>query len=123
MSTSCRQKSEVSFEPAKPTTPSRPRKLKGKPAPVARGAPTPAEMGAAAAATFGEKLRAARLEADLTQKELAARVGCHYKTVECLEQGSVTSAPTRGDQGPRWSTVVALSAALGLPVAHFLPGC
>jgi transcriptional regulator with XRE-family HTH domain len=56
-------------------------------------------------------LRELRAAAGLTQKALAERAGLTREAVACLETG-------RND--PRWKTVVALCAALGVTSDEFL---
>jgi transcriptional regulator with XRE-family HTH domain len=63
--------------------------------------------------TFADRLRTLRGRKGLTQSQLAAAVGIHPMTVAKLEGGS------RPD--PRWSTVLALADALGVPLDEFRP--
>lgn len=59
---------------------------------------------------FGPRLRALRLAAGLTQKQLADRVGMHYQNLARLE---------RGTRGPSWETVLKLADALGVSTEEF----
>ena len=43
---------------------------------------------------LGQRIRAARLKANLTQECLAELVGVHWKTVGCIEQGRYPFAVT-----------------------------
>jgi transcriptional regulator with XRE-family HTH domain len=60
---------------------------------------------------FGERLRELRAAAGLTQEQLAEKAGVKVGTLRDLEQ-------TRNS--PRWTTVVALSRALGVSCEAFL---
>jgi transcriptional regulator with XRE-family HTH domain len=68
--------------------------------------------GAAGVQTrFGERLRARRLAAGLSQEALAFSSGLHRTEISLLE---------RGGRDPRLSTVVRLAAALGADPAELL---
>lgn len=58
-------------------------------------------------------LKAARLEAKLTQEELAAKSGVEQTTISNLETGRV--------QSPSWATVAALAEALGVDPYKLFP--
>lgn len=62
--------------------------------------------------TFGERLKQLREAAGLSQPELAAKAGMHKFGIAKLE---------RGDREPSWSSVVALTKALGVDCREFLP--
>jgi transcriptional regulator with XRE-family HTH domain len=59
---------------------------------------------------FGQRLRALREEAGLTQAELAARIGYNQFSIAKLEQGI---------REPTWSTVLALCKALNVGCEAF----
>jgi transcriptional regulator with XRE-family HTH domain len=59
---------------------------------------------------FGARLRELREQAQLTQKALAERAGCHLRTITKLENGL---------QEPAWPLVLALCAALGVSCEEF----
>jgi transcriptional regulator with XRE-family HTH domain len=59
---------------------------------------------------FGDRLRALRERAGLTQRALAERAGCHLMTIAKLE---------RGAQEPAWPLVLALTRALGVDCLAF----
>ncbi len=59
---------------------------------------------------FAERLKRLRLEAGLTQVELARRSGMHKFGLAKIEQGI---------SSPRWETVLALARALGVSVSAF----
>jgi transcriptional regulator with XRE-family HTH domain len=59
---------------------------------------------------FGEKLKAAREAARLTQDQLAERAGIYIHVVSKLE---------RGAREPTWPTALKLAKALGVSVAAF----
>lgn len=61
---------------------------------------------------FGDRLRELRIEAGLTQKELAERSGLSFQAVRDLEQGV--------NFDPGWSSVVAMAEALGVTLDAFL---
>jgi transcriptional regulator with XRE-family HTH domain len=61
---------------------------------------------------FAAKLRHEREKANLSQRELAESVGCHYMTISELE---------RGTQEPAWPLVLAVAKALGVAVGVFVP--
>ena len=58
---------------------------------------------------FGERLRAARTEAGMTQQQLADATGLHRVTVGKLEAGEYDSTIT---------TVQSLAVALGVPMSR-----
>ena len=60
---------------------------------------------------FGPGLRRLRLRRGLTQQQLASRAGITREQVSRLE---------RGVHAPRYTTLFALSGALGVPVSRFL---
>jgi transcriptional regulator with XRE-family HTH domain len=60
---------------------------------------------------FGEGLRQKRLQAELSQEELADRASLHRSEIGLLE---------RGLREPRVSTVVKLANALSIPAAELL---
>jgi transcriptional regulator with XRE-family HTH domain len=60
---------------------------------------------------FGERLKALRAQAKLSQGKLARAADVGVMTVSNLENGKI------GD--PNWSTVVKLARALGISVAEF----
>ena len=62
---------------------------------------------------FGERLRALRAAAGLTQAELARVAGCAANTVARVE---------RGEQEPVWPLVLGLAKALGVCVSAFTLG-
>lgn len=62
---------------------------------------------------FGENVRRARMEARLTQEQLARRAGVHPSEVSRLE---------REVRDPRLSTIVRLAGALGVEPAGLLDG-
>jgi transcriptional regulator with XRE-family HTH domain len=59
---------------------------------------------------FGERLRALREEAGLTQVQLGEAAGCHPITVAKMEAGA---------QEPAWPMVLALAKALGVACTAF----
>jgi transcriptional regulator with XRE-family HTH domain len=59
---------------------------------------------------FGEKLRALREAADMTQQDLADRVGVRWESVSRWE---------RGTREPAWSDVLKLAEALGVDCTAF----
>jgi transcriptional regulator with XRE-family HTH domain len=61
---------------------------------------------------IGQRVRAARLEAGLTQEDLAVRAGVRLAVVGRLERGVVND--------PHASTLTAIASALGVPVADLL---
>lgn len=61
---------------------------------------------------LGDRLRAARLQANLTQEALAEKAGVSRDTVQRVERG----AP----EDPRLSAVWRLARALGLPPGDLL---
>jgi len=61
---------------------------------------------------IGARLRQLRVDAGLTQPELAARAGLHLGTMTKIEYGD--------NQDPQLSTLYALAGALGLSVAELL---
>ncbi|HEY8506369.1 MAG TPA: helix-turn-helix transcriptional regulator [Gemmataceae bacterium] len=60
---------------------------------------------------FAARLRELRELAGLSQKELAERSGLSQRAVSHWEQGL---------REPMWSNVLALAAALGVPITAFL---
>jgi DNA-binding XRE family transcriptional regulator len=62
-------------------------------------------------ATLGKRLQRLRLAAGLSQEGLACRAGIGRVTLVRLE---------RGEQSPRYETLVALSKALGVGLAELL---
>jgi transcriptional regulator with XRE-family HTH domain len=64
------------------------------------------------ATDIGQKIRRAREAKNWTQPELAEKVGVSKQTVSRWETG---------DDEPRWSNVMAVGEALGLPPTWFLP--
>jgi transcriptional regulator with XRE-family HTH domain len=63
---------------------------------------------------IGNKLKAARLRARLTQAQLAAAAGLDQSAVSQIERGIITE--------PRTATLKALAAALGVSAADLDPG-
>lgn len=59
---------------------------------------------------FGERLKALRLAAGLTQEKLAEAVGMTVGNIGRLESGS---------RNPSWETVVRLAEALGISTDKF----
>jgi DNA-binding XRE family transcriptional regulator len=74
-----------------------------------------AEVGPAAALSgnLGERLRALRLAAGLTQAELARRTGIHRPNIARVEAGRHT---------PSLDTLNRLASAIGVPAARVLSG-
>ena len=62
---------------------------------------------------FGANLRAARLEAGLTQEQLSDLCGLHSTEISRLE---------RAVREPRLGTIVQVARGLGLPPADLLSG-
>lgn len=60
---------------------------------------------------FGERLKAIRIAANLTQEQLAEKVGMRAQNITRLETGGRT---------PSWETVLRLAEALGVSVAEFV---
>jgi transcriptional regulator with XRE-family HTH domain len=60
---------------------------------------------------FGERLKALRLQSELSQGKLARLADVGVMTVSNLENGKIAD--------PNWSTVVKLARALGVSVAEF----
>lgn len=60
--------------------------------------------------TLGERLKQSRLELDITQKDLALKVGVSDKTVSAWENGTKT---------PRSSTMYTLARIFGKPSDYF----
>jgi transcriptional regulator with XRE-family HTH domain len=60
--------------------------------------------------TLGERLKQSRLDMDLTQKDLAIKVGVSDKTVSAWENGTKT---------PRSSTMYTLARIFGKPSDYF----
>jgi transcriptional regulator with XRE-family HTH domain len=65
------------------------------------------------AAEFGSRVRAARLEAGLTQEALAERAGLHSTYISNTE---------RGYSGPNLYAIVRLAEGLGLDPAELMRG-
>lgn len=61
---------------------------------------------------FGDRLRAIRLAAGLTQEKLAGRLGMKTTSITRLELGGRT---------PSWETVIRIAKALGASTDDFLP--
>lgn len=61
---------------------------------------------------FGNRLRDARTDADLTQIELADLAGVHRTTVQDTE---------RGNTDPKLSLILRLARALRLPARDLMP--
>ena len=61
---------------------------------------------------FGAKIRAARLEAGMTQKQLGDRCGISDVTIRKYESGKVH---------PKIETLSKIAAALGVPLSYFVP--
>jgi len=66
-----------------------------------------------AARTFGERVRAARTEAGITQLELAGLAGVHETNISKLE---------RGESDPKFSSLIRIAAALEVDPADFVRG-
>jgi transcriptional regulator with XRE-family HTH domain len=60
---------------------------------------------------FGSRLRALRLERQLTQQQLAERCGMPYQNIARIE---------RGERTPNWDTVVRIAEALEVTPDAFL---
>jgi transcriptional regulator with XRE-family HTH domain len=60
--------------------------------------------------TFGEHLRAARLQRSMSQDDFAKATGLHRTLISKIERGERCS--------PRLETLVALARGLGLPVGR-----
>ncbi len=60
---------------------------------------------------IGENIRAARLAAGLTQKELAAKVGIPYQTLQRWEYGTFS---------PNMDNLIKLASALGISVEELV---
>lgn len=61
---------------------------------------------------LGNRIRDARLEADLTQEKLALRAGVDRTTLQDAELGK---------RDPKFSLLLRLARALNVPVRDFLP--
>lgn len=61
---------------------------------------------------LGNRLRAARIDADLTQDELAELAGVHRTTVQDTEGGKTD---------PKFSLLLRLARALRLPARDLMP--
>lgn len=61
---------------------------------------------------LGNRVRAARLDADLTQDELAELAGVHRSTVQDTEGGKTD---------PKFSLLLRLARALRLPARDLMP--
>lgn len=73
---------------------------------------TRAGVGAMRGHTLAAKLRAARAQAGLTQRELAARIGCSRGSIADYETGRCEPDPAR---------LAAIAAATGVPLGYFFP--
>jgi transcriptional regulator with XRE-family HTH domain len=73
--------------------------------------PTPS--GAAIAARFGDNLRQARKDADLSQEEVGIRASLHRTEVGLLE---------RGERIPRIDAAIKLAGAVGVSVGALTAG-
>ncbi len=62
---------------------------------------------------FAANLKALRAERGLTQEDLAHAAGMHFTALSKIE---------RADRAPRFPTVVALAAALGVPAGRLFDG-
>jgi len=60
---------------------------------------------------LGKKIKLARVELDLTQTELARRIGAKQKSISRYEAGKSV---------PKVETLIKLARVLKKPVAHFL---
>lgn len=60
---------------------------------------------------IGERIRAKRLDANLTQEQVAIRSGVDRPSVVRIEQGQ---------QSPSLDTLIRLAAAIGLPVPELI---
>ncbi len=60
---------------------------------------------------LGKKIRLSRVEMDLTQTQLAQRIGGKQKSISRYETGA---------SFPSLETLVKIARALGKPAAHFL---
>ena len=58
-------------------------------------------------------LKDIRLQAELTQEELAERSGVNQTTISAIERGQIKS--------PTYDTVVRLARSLGVPVDELFP--
>lgn len=63
------------------------------------------------AAKLGKKIKLARVELDLTQTELARKIGTKQKSISRYEAGKSV---------PKVETLTKLARALKKPVVHFL---
>ena len=63
------------------------------------------------AAKLGKKIKLARVELDLTQTELARKIGAKQKSISRYEAGKSV---------PKVGTLIKLSKALRKPVAYFI---
>ena len=60
---------------------------------------------------MGDRIRAARLRADLSQEKLAERVDVDRKTINRIEQGH---------HAPRIDTLLLIADALGVPLSDLV---
>jgi transcriptional regulator with XRE-family HTH domain len=65
------------------------------------------------ATPVGERLKAARMHAGLSQKELAARTGINHRHISSIEKGNTPD--------PRHSSICRLARALNISVEVFCP--
>jgi transcriptional regulator with XRE-family HTH domain len=65
------------------------------------------------ATPVGERLKAARMRAGLSQKELAARTGINHRHISSIEKGDTPD--------PRLSSLCKLAHALDISVGMFCP--
>lgn len=68
-------------------------------------------VAAAGRQSIGSRIRSLREAARMTQEELSSRAGIGRVTLVRIE---------KGEQSPRYETLVALSRALGIPLAELL---
>lgn len=74
------------------------------------------ESRRALALLLGTRLRQLRRDQELTQREIAGRVGCSLSYLQALESGSHMGAPTN----PTLDLLVDLANLFGVPVADLL---
>ncbi|MER6487590.1 helix-turn-helix transcriptional regulator [Streptomyces virginiae] len=67
---------------------------------------------AAARRAFGDRVRSARIDADLTQDKLAELAGIHRTTLQDTEGGKTD---------PKFSLILRLARALGIPARDLMP--
>lgn len=65
------------------------------------------------AGRFGENLRCARKDADLSQEEVGIRASLHRTEIGLLE---------RGERIPRIDTAIKLAGAVGVPLDELIAG-